>query len=268
MSGAHTRTLAGLRDDIARIEACITADAPDRAALGHAEVDAVLQGGLARGALHEVFAEGRHSAAAAGFIAGLAQRVGADRPLLWVRQDFAAVECGALSMSGWRELGLDPRRLVTVRAPDVESALRTSADALACDALGAVVMEIWGETRLLDLVASRRLTLTARASGVTALLLCVAASPLPSTAETRWIVRPARSPPRSEWQVWGAPVLETRLVRNRHGQTGHWFMEWKCDECLFRDALLPRGAAHPQPVAAAPADRPDRTRVVALRHAG
>jgi protein ImuA len=268
MSGAHTRTLAGLRDDIARIEACITADAPDRAALGHAEADAVLQGGLARGALHEVFAEGRHSAAAAGFIAGLAQRVGADRPLLWVRQDFAAAECGALSMSGWRELGLDPRQVVTVHAPDAEAALRTAADALACDALGAVVMEIWGETRLLDLVASRRLTLTARGSGVTGLVLRVAAAPLPSTAETRWIVRPARSPPRPEWQAWGAPVLETRLVRNRHGQTGHWFMEWKCDECLFRDVSFHRETTHPQPVAAAPANRSDRTRVVALRRAG
>jgi protein ImuA len=268
MSGAHTRTLASLRGDIARIEAGMTADVPGRAALGHAEADAVLQGGVMRGAMHEIFAEGRHSAAAAGFAAGLAQRISADRPLLWVRQDFAAVECGALSMPGWRELGFDPRRLVTVHAPDVESALRTSADALACDALGAVVMEIWGETRLLDLVASRRLTMAARASGVTALLLRVAASPLSSTAETRWIVRPARSPPRPEWQAWGAPVLETQLVRNRHGQTGRWFMEWKCDECLFRDAPLPRGATHPQPVAAASADRSDHTRVVALRRAG
>jgi protein ImuA len=268
MSGAHTRTLASLRDDIARIEANGPSGMPDRAALGHGEADAVLQGGLARGAVHEVFAEGRHSAAAAGFIAGLAHRVSADRPLLWVRQDFAALECGGLSMSGWRELGLDPRRLVMVHAPDVESALRTTADALACDALGAVVMEIWGETRLLDLVASRRLTLAARASGVTALLLRVAAAPLSSTAETRWIVRPARSPPRPEWQAWGAPVLETQLVRNRHGQTGHWFMEWNCDECLFRDAAFHRETTHPQPVAAAPADRPDRPRVVALRRTG
>lgn len=270
MTGAHARTgtLARLRDRIARIEADDPGGMPDRAALGHDEADAVLQGGLARGAMHEVFAEGRHSAAAAGFVAGLAHRVSADRPLLWVRQDFAAVECGVLSMSGWRELGLDPRYVVTVHAPVVETALRTAADALACDALGVVVMEIWGETRLLDLVASRRLTLAARASGVTALLLRVAAAPLSSTAETRWIVRPSRSPPRSEWQAWGAPVLETQLVRNRHGETGHWFMEWKCDECLFRDAAFHREAAHPQPVADAPADRPDRTRVVALRRAG
>src|SRR6202011_4409354 len=102
------------------------------------------------------------------------------------------------------------RLLVTVRAPDVEAALRTSADALACDALGVVVLEIWGETRQFDLVASRELTLAARMSGVTGLLLRVAAAPMPSTAETRWIVRAAHSPPRRD--AWGAPMLDTKLV--------------------------------------------------------
>src|SRR3954466_951237 len=191
MTGARTRTLASLRGSIERIETH-DATAPDRVALGHAGADTVLQGGLALGAVHEVFAEGRQSAAATGFIAGLARRVSAGRPLLWVRQDFAEIESGALSMSGWRELGLDPRLVVSVRAPDVETALRTCADALACDALGAVVMEIWGVSRQLDLVASRKLTLAARMSGVTCLLLRLAAAPQPSTAETRWIMRSAR----------------------------------------------------------------------------
>jgi protein ImuA len=257
MTGARTRTLAALRGSIERIETH-DATAPDRAALGHAGADAVLRGGLALGAVHEVFAEGRQSAAATGFIAGLARRVTARRPLLWVRQDFTEIESGALSMSGWSELGLDPRLLVTVRAPDVEAALRTSADALACDALGAVVLEIWGETRQLDLVASRKLTLAARMSGVTGLLLRLAAAPMPSTAETRWIVRAAHSPPCLE--AWGAPMLDAELVRNRHGPNGHWIMEWKCDECLFRET-----PAHPQPVAAAPADRPHQAPVVAQR---
>ena len=127
-------------------------DHHDRVALGHGEVDRALKGGLARAAIHEVFCEGRQGAAATGFVTGLAGRVTARRPLLWVRQDFSELETGALSMSGLAELGLDPRRVVMVRAADVESALRTSADALACDALGAVVLELWGETRQFDLV--------------------------------------------------------------------------------------------------------------------
>jgi protein ImuA len=162
---------------------------------------------------------------------------------------------GALSMSGLVELGLDPRCLVTVHAPDAESALRTAADALACDALGAVVLEVWGETRHLDLVASRKLTLAAQASGVTAFVLRMAASPQPSTAETRWIVRAAHSPPAAPWTAWGAPVFDAQLARNRHGPIGRWTMEWKCDECLFTDP-----AADPQPVAATPAHRSHQAR--------
>jgi protein ImuA len=137
-----------------------------------------------------------------------------------------------------------------VRASDVESALRTTADALACDALGAVVLEVWGQARQLDLVASRKLTLAAQASGVTGLLLRISAAPEPSTAETRWIVRAAHSPPQSQSGVWGSPCFDAELARNRHGPTGRWIMEWKCDECLFSEA------ADPQPLAAAPARRP------------
>jgi protein ImuA len=260
MSGAGM--LASLRGRIERIEAHGSAYAPNRIALGHADADAALQGGLAVGTMHEVFAQaGRHNAVATGFIAGLAGRVTARRPLVWVRQDFTEIESGAVSMSGLAELGLDPRLVVTVRAADVESALRTAADALACDALGGVVLEVWGQARQLDLVASRKLTLAAQASGVTGLLLRTAAEPLPSTAETRWIVRAAHSPPAANW---GAPVFDAQLVRNRHGAVGRWIMEWKCDECLFRQP-----AAYPQPVAAAPAHRPHPTAIGAgLRRAG
>src|ERR1700731_3235580 len=252
MTGVRTNMLDTLRGSIERIESHSGAYAPHRVALGHADADAVLQGGLALGAMHEVFAEaGRQSATATGFVAALAGRAGARRPLVWVRQDFTEMESGALSMSGWAELGLDPRLLVTVRAADVDTALRTAADALACDALGGVVLEVWGEARQFDLVASRKLTLAAQASGVTGLLLRVAAEPSPSTAETRWIVRAAHSPPAA---AWGAPVFDAQLVRNRHGPVGRWIMEWKCDECLFA-----KPAAYPQPVAAAPAHRSHQT---------
>ena len=70
--------------------------------------------------------------------------------------------------------------------------------------------DVWGEARQLDLVASRKLTLAAQSSGVTALLLRVAAQPAPSTAETRWIVRAAHSPPSAPWSAWGAPVFDAQ----------------------------------------------------------
>jgi protein ImuA len=257
---ARTSTLAALRGTIDRLEGDV--DDLSRVALGHVGADAMLQGGLVRGALHEVFADsGRHGAAATGFVAGLAHRVARQRPLVWVRQDFLDIESGTLSMHGLSELGLDPRRVVMVRATDAESALRVAADATACDALGAVVLDVWGEVRALDLVASRKLTLAARTSGVTVLMSRIAAMPSASTAETRWIVRAAHSPPAME--AWGMPMCEAQLVRNRHGPTGQWIMEWNCDECLFRESQT-----YSQPVAAAPADRPLEASVVAQRRAG
>src|ERR1700722_17140395 len=113
MTGARTNTLATLRGSIERIETHAGGATPDRVMLGHADADAAMQGGLAVGAVHEVFAEGRQSAAATGFIAGLVGRVTARRPLVWVRQDFTEIESGAVSMSGLAELGLDPRLLGT-----------------------------------------------------------------------------------------------------------------------------------------------------------
>ena len=178
---------------------------------------------------------GRQSGAATGFVAGLAGRVAARRPLVWVRQDFTEIESGALSMSGLAELGLDPRLLVTVRAADVDTALRAAADALACDALGAVVLEVWGAGAT---ARSRRQPQAdiGRAEPPASPVCCcgVAAEPLPSTAETRWIVRAAHSPPAAPSRpAWGAPMFDAQLVRNRHGPVGRWIMEWKCDECLF-----------------------------------
>ena len=264
MTGARMSTLASLRGTIGRLEG--EAGGLARVALGHVEADAMLQGGLVRGALHEVFAEGgRHGAVATGFVAGLAHRLAGRRPLVWVRQDFTEIESGALSMSGLNELGLDPRLLVTVRAADAETALRVAADALACDALGAVVLDVWGEVRALDLVASRRLTLTARTSNVACLVLRTAATPSASTAETRWVVRAASSSSASE--AWGAPMVDAQLVRNRHGSTWQWIMEWKCDEGLFREGIFHKDSGYPQPVAAAPAHRSFET-IAARRRAG
>jgi len=204
-----------------------------RVPLGYGDVDAWLHGGLRRGALHEIFAEGGHEAAATGFTAALSFRVAADKRVLWIRQDFAAIECGDLAAIGLLELGLDPARLLLLRLADVADVLRAPSDALSCTALGAVVIEILGNPKILDTVASRRLTLASAEKGVTPFLLRFSAKPQVSTAETRWRVRAARSPDKKE--NWGSPVFETELVRNRHGQTGRWIMEWSCDDDLFQN---------------------------------
>ena len=125
-----------------------------RYALGHADADSVLGGGLARGALHEIFAG---DAGASGFTVCAAQRVSGDKHLLWIIQDFCALEHGAPAPTGFAELGIDPSKLLLLRAADAADALRAGVDALSCTGLGAVIMEIAGNPKVLDLVASRRL---------------------------------------------------------------------------------------------------------------
>ena len=212
---------------------------PIRTPLGHGEADLCLKGGLQHGVLHEVFAAIGHEAAATGFVAGLAARVAADKHSLWVRQDFSMHEFGELSPTGFLELGLDPARVLLLSVANVSDGLRAANDALSCAALGTVVIEIPGRSKILDLTASRRLTLAATQKSVTVFLLRFSAQPDASTAETRWLVRAVASQKQNE--DWGHPIFETNLIRNRHGKTGHWFMEWNCDECVFQNATAGHG---------------------------
>ena len=219
-----------------------------RVPLGHGPADLCLQGGLERGALHEIFASSTHEAAATGFAAALGFRMAGKKRLLWIRQDFSALEHGELSATGFLEMGLDPSRILILRVADAADGLRAAGDALSCAALGAVVLEIPGETKTLDLVASRRLTLASAEKNVSALLLRFGAQPKASAAETRWLIRAACS---SKNENWGNPVFETDLLRNRHGRTGHWVMQWSCEDGCFRAADC--GAVVPAPCDRSPA---------------
>jgi protein ImuA len=232
-----------------------------RVPLGHGEADHTLGGGLPKGALHEVFAqESSHGGAATGFALGLALRLGERKPLLWVRQDFSALEFGELHAAGLLELELNPDSVILVRAADASQVLKAAAEGLTCGTLGAVIAEIPAEPKILDLVASRRLAFAAAQQNVTAILVRLAAGAVASAAETRWVVRAARS---LNDDGGGMPVFAAELTRNRHGKTGAWVMEWNSDDGIFRE---PDQAAHSGGVAAASADRPFAT--ARIRHAG
>jgi protein ImuA len=244
---AAAEKLGFLKDSLART-GLERRNSHDRVALGHRSADACLKGGLSRGALHEIFPAGPgDDAAATGFAAAVAARVAGRKRILWLVADFAALEHGEISALGLLELGLEPQRFILLRAPDCVSVLRAGSDALTSRALGALVMEIPGTVRALDLAASRRFVLAAAESGVTAFLLRCSAEPEPSAAETRWRVRAALSGKNNE--NWGHPLFDAGLVRNRHGPTGQWLMEWNGDDQCFR-------AADSGTVVSAPSDRP------------
>ena len=225
--------------------------ANDRLPMGFAPADLALKGGLQRGVLHEVYAETGSETSATAFAMGLAARVAEKKKILCIRQDYAALEYGELSATGFLELGIDPARILLVCTAHADDAIKAASDALTCAALGAIVIEIPGAPKILDLTTSRRLTLATSQKNVTAILLRFGATLQDSTAETRWRIRTRASP--IEEENWGQPVFETDLVRNRHGRTGHWVMEWNCDAGVFAE---PGAKAHHRAVVSAPFDGP------------
>jgi protein ImuA len=233
--------LAELRHSLARYGL-----PPERkpVATGHPQADAVLGGGLRPGSLHEVFARGW---SAGGFATLLALLAAGGKSLFWVRPDYEAMEYGTLSPNGLLELGGDARGLIQVCPRNAADALAAAHDILGCPHVGALLLEIEGMPKCLDLVASRRLSLAAAESGVTLLLLRNAAQALPSAALTRWQVASAPSDPNDD--DWGQPVFDAQLTRHRAGGLGSFLMKWNLQHACFETA--DHGA-----VVRAPADRP------------
>lgn len=257
-TGTHEDTYQALREAITALErgaAC--RHRVDLFALGVSALDTALGGGLACGSLHEVYArQAQDAAAAAGFALGLGLRVTGERSLVWVRQDLVDVEAGRLHGDGLAAFGLDPKRLLVVRARDPTSALRAAAEAARCSALGAALVEIWGEHKVVDLNASRRLALAAGASGVTLVMIRLGASPASSSATSRWSVAAAASTPL-EANAPGRPAFAATLLRHRAGFASRtWHLEWDRDRLSFEPAPPLREAAPlSRPVVPVPARR-------------
>ena len=242
--------LAALRRAIRTIEGMAGAAETGAIPVGIAAIDEILGGGLARGNLHEIAAAGESGmAAATGFALALA-RASAPRqlPLLWVAEDMARAESGAPYGPGLIDLGLPPEGLITVAAAKGRDVLWAMEEGLNCRAVGAVIGEI--RSPVMDLVASRRLSLAAGRRNGLALLLRMAPRDA-SAAATRWVIRPAPSA-ADRIRGPGPPRFAVELKRNRRGRLGTWMVEWSRDEQQF---IL---ATHSQPVANAVADRPHR----------
>jgi protein ImuA len=218
---------------------------PDPALLpfGIPEIDTALGGGLLRGALHEIAAGSEaHLAAATGFalaIASLSSSLpGSSRTsVLWIAENMALAESGALHGAGLDALGFRPERLVSVSTAHRRDLLWAMEEALRCRAIHTVIGEI--RTGGIDSIAVRRLSLASAENGALALLLRAAPPSDPSTAATRWIVKAAPSLTGS-----GASCFAAQLIRNRRGPIGSWILEWSDHDERF---IL---ATHAQPVAA------------------
>lgn len=211
-----------LREAIRRLEH--TSARPTQAPVAIAPaIDAVLPGGgLARGALHEVFAA--DAGAATGFAALLAGRAGG--PVLWVAPAMAEKPYPP----GLAAFGLDSADLLVAQALPADL-LWTVEEALRCPALAAVIF--LGAAP--GLAAARRLQLAAEAGGTLGLLLRPdAALPPPGPAHTRW--RVAALPGQGPVHALGPSRWRLQLLRARGGHPASWSV-------TVRDAVLHADAA-------------------------
>jgi protein ImuA len=236
--------------------------------LGVERLDAALGGGLPLAALHEIRAEeSRDGGAAAGFALALAARIaaaGGEPALVWVSEADLRREAGRLYAPGLAALGLDPACIVEVAARTEGEALWAFEAALGCRGVGVAVCEL--RRASLDLTATRRAALRARDCGVTGLLLRLASAPEPSAAELRFGVAPAPAGTIGGFAAGiGRMAWRLALEKNRSGPTGAFSVEWTSHERRFVTPGGERGAAargegdaaaHPQPLPAAPFDRP------------
>jgi protein ImuA len=212
-------------------------------AFGVEPLDGRLGGGLAKAALHEIYAATVSDAAsAAAFALLLAYRANRTKPIFWVRE--AKVRFGGKPYGhGLAELGIPPEILFLVDAPDTIAALRAGADITRCGAVGTVVIEPVGKALALDLTASRRLSLAAGQSGVMTLLLRTGVEPVPSAAQSRWQVASAPSTPLPA-NAPGHPAFDVKLLRHRGGIAGiETRLEWNRDRQSFDQSPLSCGVS-------------------------
>lgn len=222
--------------------------------LGHARLDEALNGGLRADGLHEFHAAEILDAAAAVSFALLVARLRQQldgRPLIWARQDDAP---GVPYGPGLVELGIDPDAVTLLRLADGKAVLRAGLDSVREGAASAVLLELHGRQKLLDLTATRRLALAGAESETMVLLARSSAPPAPSAAHTRWSVAAAPSRPLPA-NAPGFPAFALTLLRHRGGREGLAItLEWIRDTVAFREpaplpgavpALAAGGAAGP-----------------------
>ena len=275
---AERASLLELRERIRRIERS-AATAHGVLPFGIAAIDRALPGGgLARGALHEILGMGadeEDGALAAAFAAGILGRLAVPTslpqsltrpgsPLPPLKGGEGHRTLPSLTPFAWGEgrgegglvlwclphpdvygpglvaHGLDPARLVLVRAPRDAEILWAMEEGLRASGIVGVV----GEIGSLPAAASRRLQLAAERSGITAFLLrrwrdggqATRERALPNAATTRWRITalPSQppyiaSPARGGGNGWrpgiGRPRWRIELLRCRGGEPACWEVE-------------------------------------------
>lgn len=226
ISRSSSWPLAKARASLAGVGAASNPCEQPPMALDGGAIDAALGGGLKLAALHEITTNGidvEYAAAPTSFLANLLSHLPGTAPLFWVAQS-----CD-LYPPGLTALGLDPARLIQLRAACDDEALGLMETVLRAGVAAAVVGEIGRAGPL----AGRRLQLSCLGRGSTGFVLrrfplgARPATPL-TAAVSRWQIVSApghitqhapgmRTPGGLRWHA--------ELLHSRGGLTGSWIVE-------------------------------------------
>ena len=172
--------------------------------------------------LSELFAAHPRDGGWAGFL--LAQ-VDPRRPLLWVQERMAILESGRIYPPG-----LAMPDLLHVEARDARDALWAMEEGVRCSALSGVIGELWGDPRVLDFTATRRLAVAAERSGTPCWLVRLGGSANLSGARMRWRIGSAPSLiNRLDPRAPGLPAWDAELFRARGMPPGRWSLFGEAD---------------------------------------
>ena len=165
--------------------------------------------------LSELFAASPRDGGWAGFL--LAQ-VGTEKPLLWVQERMAILESGRVHPPG-----LPSQNLIHVEARDARDALWAMEEGVRCSALSCVIGEIWGDPKVLDFTATRRLAVASERSGTPCWLVRLGGIANLSGARMRWRVASAPSLLNPlDAKAPGLPAWDAELFRARGSPPGRW----------------------------------------------
>jgi len=179
---------------------------------------------LPPGIVHEVFTDtNRNAGAALGFALGAAKgMLTKERPVLLVMQMARhSQDMGVPYGAGLKSFGLDPCCLILCRTETPIELLWATEEAIACNAVAAVIADVGREVKALDFTATRRLSLRAAAGGGTVFLVRYGVEREATAARLRWRIEPvssgsapfdARAPTHPRWRVH---LEKGRLGRKR-----------------------------------------------------
>jgi protein ImuA len=219
---------------------------------GLAALDSHLpNGGLARGALHEIVPTTQTALPAAfGFVVAILARLSSSygdgfadskrtdahclphgfpngprqatkRRIVFVMPTHILRQCGRLSGHGLNSLGLDPRRAILVETAHWQDSLWALVEALRSAAPQAVA----GMIDKLDLKTSQKLHLAAADAGLPLLLLHPSQTLESSAATTRWRIGTAAGA-RDRFGSYACARWQVQLERCRNGRPGEWVVEY------------------------------------------